>query len=352
VTPQTRPGLPEVDPYVSPQLDVAVRLNANECPRRLPDAFFETLATVVRELPLNRYPDGQMTHLREKLAERAGHSFEGTWTANGSNEILTELLLAYGGPGHKAVVFQPTYMLHSRLTWLTHTSIVKFTLQPPFAIGARDVAAANGVKPHVAFVCSPNNPTGNAQSLEAIKRLAQGSDALVVVDEAYIEFGGETSQPLIEQHPNVVVVRTLSKAFALAGARIGYCLADPEVVQNLQRVRLPYHMSSLTQAAGIAALKHAGEAESLLDGIRAERDRLVEALSRMNGVTVYPSQANFVLFTPPNGTSGKRVWQALLDRGVLVRDLTAMVPDALRVTAGTTEEVGRFLEALEEALAA
>jgi len=352
VTPQTRPGLKDVDPYVSPQLDVAVRLNTNECPQRLPDAFFETLATVVRDLPLNRYPDGQMTRLREKLAEHTGHSFEGTWTANGSNEILIELLLAYGGPGHKAVVFEPTYLLHSRIAWLTHTDVVKFKLPPPFSIGARDVAAATGMHPHVTFVCSPNNPTGNAQSLEAITRLAQGSDALIVVDEAYIEFGGESSQPLIEAHPNVVVVRTLSKAFAMAGARIGYCLADPAVVENLQRVRLPYHMSSLTQAAGIAALSHADEAGSLLDAIRTERDRLVDALSKMEGVTVFPSQANFVLFTPPEGKPAKQVWQALLDRGVLVRDLTAVVPEALRVTAGTTEEVGRFLEALEEALAA
>src|SRR5262249_54951831 len=142
------------------------------------------------------------------------------------------------------------------------------------------------------------------------------------------------------------------KAFALAGARVGYCLSDPEVVENLQRVRLPYHMSSLTQAAGIAALLHADEAESLLDGVRTERDRLFDELSRMDGVTAFPSQANFVLFTPPEGKKGKEIWQALLDRGVLVRDLTAVVPDALRVTAGTTDEVDRFLEAMKEALAA
>src|SRR5262249_59015811 len=136
----------------------------------------------------------------------------------------------------------------SGLAWPPNTDIVKFSLQPPFAIGARDVAAANGLRPHVVFVCSPNNPTGNVQTLEAVTHLAEGSDALIVVDEAYIEFGGDTAQPLIERHPNLVVVRTLSKAFALAGARVGYCLADPEVVENMQRVRLPYHMSSLTQA--------------------------------------------------------------------------------------------------------
>jgi histidinol-phosphate aminotransferase len=307
---------------------------------------------VVAELPLNRYPDGQMTKLREKLAERSGHTLEGTWAANGSNEILTELLLAYGGPGHKAVLFEPTYVLHSRLAWLTHTNVVKFTLQPPFSIGARDVAGANGMHPHIVFVCSPNNPTGNAQSLDAIKRLAEGSDALIVVDEAYIEFGGETAQPLLEQHPNIVIVRTFSKAFALAGARLGYCLADPEVIGDLQRVRLPYHMSSLTQAAGIAALLHEKDAEAMLEGIRAERDRIVEALSGMDGFTVFPSQANFVLFTPPKGKPAREVWQGLLEQGVLVRDLSSVVPEALRVSAGTTEEVDRFLEAVKGVVAA
>lgn len=343
-----RPGLREVGPYDSPQLEVAARLNTNECPLALPVGFSDDLSAAVRELPLNRYPDGQMRALREALAARTGHGIEGVWTANGSNEILTQLLMAYGGPDRRAALFEPTYLLHRRLCWLTQTAIVDRLLDPPFEIDEDASAWAVASGADVVFVCSPNNPTGNVQSVEAIRSLATGTDALVIVDEAYVEFGGDTALPLVARHPNVAVVRTFSKAFALAGARIGYALASPEVVRDLERVRLPYHMSALTQAAGLVALRHADDAAAGLEAIRAERDRIVRALSAIEGATVFPSQANFVLFQPPG--DAKELWQGLLDRGVLIRDLTEVVPNGLRVTAGTTHEVDLFLKALEEVL--
>ena len=343
-----RPGLREVGPYDSPQLEVAARLNTNECPVPLPRGFSDDLAAAVRELPLNRYPDGQMLALREALAHRTGHAVEGVWTANGSNEILAQLLMAYGGAGRRAALFEPTYLLHRRLCWLTQTEIVDRRMDPPFEIGDADVAWAAGSGADVSFVCSPNNPTGNIQPLGAIRSLAVATDGLVIVDEAYVEFGGETALPLVAEHPNVAVVRTFSKAFALAGARIGYALASPEVVEDLQRVRLPYHLSALTQAAGLTALRHEDEAAAGLDAIRIERDRIVRALSEIEGATVFPSQANFVLFQPPG--DAKELWQGLLDRGVVVRDLTDVVPNGLRVTAGTTHEIDLFLKALEEVL--
>jgi histidinol-phosphate aminotransferase len=343
-----RPGLREVGPYDSPQLEVAARLNTNECPLPLPAGFSDDLAAAVRELPLNRYPDGQMLALRAALAQRTGHAVDGVWTANGSNEILTQLLMAYGGAGRRAALFEPTYLLHRRLCWLTQTEIAERRLDPPFEIDDDAVAWAAGSGADVVFVCSPNNPTGNIQPLDAIRSLASASDALVIVDEAYVEFGGETALPLVAEHPNVAVVRTFSKAFALAGARIGYALSTPEVVEDLQRVRLPYHLSALTQAAGLTALRHDDEAAAGLDAIRAERDRIVRALSEIEDATVFPSQANFVLFQPPG--DAKELWQGLLDRGVLVRDLTDVVPSGLRVTAGTTHEVDLFLKALEEVL--
>jgi len=344
-----RPGLREVGPYDSPQMEVAARLNTNECPVPLPAGFSEDLAAAVRDLPLNRYPDGEMRALREGLAARVGHPVEGVWTANGSNEILTQLLTAYGGTGRSAALFEPTYLLHRRLCWLTQTSIVDRELPPPFELGDDDVAWATEVGADVVFVCSPNNPTGNTQPLDRVRALAAGTDALLIVDEAYVEFGGQTALPLVAEHPNVAVVRTFSKAFALAGARIGYVLAAPDVVGDLERVRLPYHLSALTQAAGVVALRHADEAERGLDAIRQERDRIAGALERIEGLTVYPSQANFVLFQPPGDP--KEIWRGLLDRGVLVRDLTAVVPNALRVTAGTSHEVDLFLKALDEVLA-
>ena len=347
-----RAGVRDVDPYVSPQLDVVARLNTNECPHPLPAAFADELADVVRDLPLNRYPDGQMTRLREELAARHDHPVEGTWTANGSNEVLTELLLAYGGPGQTAVVFEPTYLLHSRLAWLTHTSVTRLRLEPPFRLEEASVDDALAAAPNVVFVCSPNNPTGNAQPLEAVASLAARTSALVVVDEAYIEFGGDTALHLVADHPNVGVVRTFSKAFAMAGARLGYVLTSPDVVADLQRVRLPYHMSALAQAAGIVALRHTVEAVALLDAIRGQRDRIVRELGAIEGMTVFPSDANFVLFVPPEPHDAVAVWQALLDRGVLVRDLTAVVPNALRVTAGAEHEVDLFLASVREVLSA
>jgi histidinol-phosphate aminotransferase len=347
-TPAPRPGLREVGPYDSPQLEVAARLNTNECPLPLPEGFSEDLATAVRDLPLNRYPDGEMRRLREALAEGTGVPVDGVWPANGSNEVLTQLLQAYGGPGRRAILFEPTYLLHSRLCWLTQTRALARTLDAPFRIDDGAVRWAREQQADVAFVCSPNNPTGNAQPLEAVDALAEAIDGLVVVDEAYVEFGGETALPLVTGRRNVAVVRTFSKAFALAGARIGYALAPPSVVDDLRRVRLPYHLSALTQAAALTALRHRAEAAAALDAVRAERDRLVGELSSIDGVTVHPSDANFVLFRPPGDAAA--VWRGLLDRGVLVRDLTPVVPGALRVTAGTPHEIDLFLKALEEVL--
>ena len=343
-----RAGLRDVAPYEAPQLDVDVRLNTNECPYPLPDAFRDDLARAVRDLSLNRYPEREADTLRARIAALNGHASEGTWVANGSNEILLELLQSYAGPGRRVAVFEPTYALHSRLAWVTQSEIVRLDLEEPWRIASGNVAAVFAQEPDVVFVCSPNNPTGNTQPLDAVTELASHGSALVVVDEAYIEFGGQSALALLERFPNLVIVRTFSKAFALAGARIGYCLTSPEIVEDLRRVRLPYHLSAITQAAGSVALDHREEALGILGRIRAERDRILEALPRI-GVEAFGSDANFVLFRPPSPAG--EVWQGLLDRGVLVRDFSTAVPGCLRVTAGTPTEVGRFLSALQEVLA-
>ena len=346
-----RPGVRDMAPYVSPQLEVAARLNTNECPHPLPEGFSEGLASAIRDLPLHRYPDGQVTRLREDLAAHLGHPVEGTWPANGSNEVLTELLLAYGGPGHTAAIFEPTYQLHARVCWLTHTNVASRRLDDPFVLSEAAVDDALVGAPDVVFVCSPNNPTGTAQPLDVVAHLADSTDALVIVDEAYVEFGGESALKLVADHPNLAVVRTFSKAFAMAGARLGYVLTSPEVVEDLQLVRLPYHLSSLAQAAGIVALRHAAEAMAILEAVRAQRDRIVRELTAIEDLTVFPSDANFVLFVPPPDHDAAAVWQGLLDRSVLVRDLTSVVPNALRVTAGAEHEVDLFLTSLREVLA-
>ena len=291
MTPAATPrlGLRDVAPYVSPQLAVTARLNTNECPVPLPDGFAEELADELATLPLNRYPDGQMTRLREELAASVGHPVEGTWAANGSNEILTQLLQAYGGAGRRAAVFEPTYLLHSRIAWLTQTEIVSLTLDDGFALLAGERVAPSSSRDRTSSSSARRTTRRATRSRStAVASLAGRTEALVIVDEAYIEFGGSTCLPLVADHPNVVVTRTMSKAFALAGARIGYALASPEVVDDLQRVRLPYHLSAITQAAGVAALRHAKEAIAILDAIRDERDRILAALRAMPDVTVLP----------------------------------------------------------------
>jgi histidinol-phosphate aminotransferase len=323
-----------------------VRLNTNECPYPLPSPFAEELAKAVGEIAFNRYPDRDAVALRRALSEHAGHLVEGVWVANGSNEIIEQLLLAYGGPGRRAVVFEPTYMLHGHLAWTTHTDVIRVNVPPPFVVGDDQVRECVHADPRVVFVCSPNNPTGNVQPLEVIEELAQRTSALVVVDEAYVEFGGTSAASLGGSNPNVVVVRTFSKAFALAAARIGYCIASPQVIDDLQRVRLPYHLSAQSQAVGLAALRHRDEALSILDAIRIERDRTFSGLQRTDGVHPYPSEANFVLFRTDRPHT--EVFHALLERGVLVRDMSAAVPGCLRVSAGTPQETDRFLDALRE----
>ncbi len=316
----------------------------------LPAAFSEDLAAAVRDLPLNRYPDGEMTALRDALAARTGHPADGVWPANGSNEVLTQLLQAYGGPGRSAAVFEPTYLLHRRARAGSRRRSSPNAASTHRSTSGARTSRGRTTRASTSSSCAlPTTPPGTAQTLDTIAGLAAATDALVIVDEAYMDFGGESALPLVADHANVAVVRTFSKAFALAGARIGYVLASPTLVEDLRRVRLPYHLSALTQAAGLTALRHADEAAASIDAIREQRDRLVEALSRIDGATVFPSQANFVLFQPPG--DAKATWQALLDRGVLIRDLSGVVPNALRVTAGTAHEVDLFLKSLEEVLA-
>jgi len=343
-----RPGLRDVGMYDPPQLDVKARLNTNECPYPLPASFREDLASAVRDLSLNRYPDREAGKLRAALARHTGQPAEGIWVANGSNEILLQLLQAYGGPGRRVLIFEPTYAMYPRIAWAANSELVRLPLEPPWVIRAREVFDTSKADPAMILVCSPNNPTANTQPEEVIAELASRAPALVIVDEAYIEFGGTSAAPLVRRFPNVVVVRTFSKAFALAGARIGYCLAHPQVIEDLRRVRLPYHLGALTQAAGLVALAHREDAVRILDAVREQRDRLLAELPPM-GVETYPSFANFVLFRPPRPP--KLLWEDLLERDVLVRDVSEAVAGCLRVTAGTPEEVDRFLTSLEEVLA-
>ena len=350
-----RPELRGKAPYGAPQLAVRHALNTNENPHPLPESLLADLQTSLAEAArgLNRYPDRDATALRADLAtyltRTSGQQVTPAqvWAANGSNEVLQQVLQAFGGAGRTALGFTPSYSMHPIISAGTGTGWVDGHRRPDFTIDeAAATAQVREVRPDVVFVTSPNNPTGTAADLDTIAALYEATTGVLVVDEAYTEFartGTVSALSLLAGRPRLVVSRTMSKAFGMAGLRLGYLAADPAVVDALQLVRLPYHLSSLTQAAARAALAHTDELLATVDVVRAERDRIVAALPAM-GLTSVPSDANFVLFG--HLADSAAAWQALLDRGVLVRDVG--LPGWLRVTAGTTEETDAFLTALGE----
>jgi len=298
---------------------------------------------------LNRYPDREVRELRADLARYLGHGLSAAevWPANGSNEVIQQVLQAFGGPGRRALGFEPTYSMHRLIARGTGTEYVAARRGDDFTVQAADAAAAvRAHRPDVVFLCSPNNPTGTALDVETVAAVyaaaVEPGPAVVVVDEAYAEFSTRPSAlSLLPGRPGLVVTRTMSKAFALAGARVGYLAADPAVVDALRLVRLPYHVSAVTAAAARAALAHADELLATVAAVRAQRDRLVAELSGL-GCEVVDSDANFVLFG--RFPDAARTWQALLDRGVLVRD--PGLAGWLRVTAGLESDVDAFLDAM------
>jgi histidinol-phosphate aminotransferase len=340
-------------PYGAPQLDVAVWLNTNESSYDVPETVaLEIVQAVAHEVRhLNRYPDREFTALRTDLADYLGHGLTPgqVWAGNGSNEVLQHVLQAFGGPGRRALGFTPGYSMHPIITRGTGAAWVDGRRGAPtgtFDLDAGDVAQqVRDADPDVVFLCSPNNPTGTALPLEVAEAAYEASPrAVVVVDEAYAEFarpGTPSALSLLPGRPRLVVTRTMSKAFALAGARLGYLAADPAVSECLRLVRLPYHLSSLTQAAARAALRHAPVLLASVDAIKAQRDRIVTELADL-GLDPVPSDANFVLFGGLDDAVA--TWEGLLGLGVLVRDVG--IDHHLRVTAGTPDETSAFLTAL------
>ncbi|MDQ2690111.1 MAG: histidinol-phosphate transaminase [Chloroflexota bacterium] len=344
-----RDDLRGLRPYGAPQAALPIALNVNEnthpVPQDVADDILDAIARALRDI--NRYPDREFTALREGFAEYLGHGLvrEQIWAGNGSNEVLQQLLQAFGGPGRTAMGFAPTYSMYPLLTrgtgaeWTAGARDVDFTLSAAGAAAQVDAAA-----PDVVLLCSPNNPTGTPLSLDAIAAVYDATEGIVIVDEAYQEFAPRDERSaltLLPGRPRLVVSRTMSKAFAFAGARVGYLAADPALIDALRLVRLPYHLSALTQAAATAALQHADTMLSMVDEIVAQRDRISATLPAL-GYEPYESWSNFVLFGGVDDPAA--VWQALYDSGVLIRDIG--LPGLLRVTAGTEDETTSFLDAL------
>ena len=364
-----RPGLEGSAPYGAPQLDLPVLLNVNENPHPPSPAFVADLAAAVSAVGpgLNRYPDREFLELRAELADylRIESGTEGLtakhlWAANGSNEVMLHLLQAFGGPGRTVVSFAPTYSMYPEYARDTLTDWHAAQREGDFTIDVeRALATLAELRPAVVLLASPNNPTGTALPLATIEAIATaaattgppGPDgettaSVVVVDEAYAEFrreGTPSALSVLDRYPHLAVSRTMSKAFGLAGARLGYLAAAPALVDVLRVVRLPYHLSAVTQAVARAALRHREELMSQIAELRAERDRCVTWL-REQGFTVADSDANFALFGPFEDR--EKVWQGLVDRGVLIRVVGP--PGWLRVSIGTAAEMAAFRAALTE----
>jgi histidinol-phosphate aminotransferase len=340
--------------YGAPQLDVAVRLNTNENPYPMPAQVAAAMAASLAEVvpTVNRYPDRDAQELRAGLAAYLGYGLDASrvWAANGSNEIQQELLQVFGGPGRRAMGFAPSYSMHRLLAlgtateWVAGVRDADFGLTPDSA-----VAQVREHAPDVVFLCAPNNPTGTALPPAVIDAVLDVAPGIVVVDEAYAEFrraGTPTALANLAGHPRLVVTRTMSKAFACAGVRLGYLAAAAEIVDAVQLVRLPYHLSALTQTAANVALTHVDALLETVEAIKHGRDYLVTELRRL-GLPVADSDANFVLFG--GLTDAPATWRAMLNRGVLVRDVG--VAGWLRVTTGTPAENEAFLAAVREVIA-
>ncbi len=342
-------------PYGAPQLPEAIQLNVNENPFPPSAAFVADLAAAVgvAAASLNRYPDREALELRRDLSKYLNRvtgvalTVEQVWAANGSNEVLQQVCQAFGGPGRVALGFEPSYPMHPLLARGTSTGWVGVPRAADFSLSIDTaVAAVREHQPAITFLTTPNNPTGTVTGLDVIEAVCAEARGVVVVDEAYAEFGTSVSAvTLLAAYPRLLVSRTMSKAFAGAGLRLGYLAASPQVVDALRLVRLPYHLSALTQAAARVALAHTDELLGTVEAVKAQRDRMLAGIPAL-GLSVVPTEANFLLFGPFPAPG--EVWQALLDRGVLVRDLSSApgLSGWLRVNAGTEPETTAFLDAL------
>jgi len=350
-----RADLVELTGYHSPQVDVEVRLNTNESPLPPPSEWLAELREEIGHIDFNRYPDRAATDLRMALAEFHGVDAARVFCANGSNEVLQCLLLAYGGAGRTVALFEPTYSLHRHIASVTATAVASGWRGPDFRL---DLDVVDGLldsaRPTIAFLCSPNNPTGRAESPETVAHVLGRAPGLVVVDEAYGQFAPSSALDLVRGGAGgadrLVVVRTFSKTWSMAACRLGYLVADPAVVRACEAVVLPYHLDAVTQAAGRLALRHVKAMESRVALLNEERGRVAAALGDLP-VDTWPSDANFILFRP-TARRARAVWDDLLRSSVLVRDCSTWpgLDECLRVTMGTPAENDRFLSSLRSAL--
>lgn len=348
-----RPDISAMVGYHSPQVPCSIRLNTNESPFSPPAAWQEALADEIASTDFRRYPDRTAAALREALASHHGVRADQVFAANGSNEVLQTICLAYGGAGRRALVFEPTYAMHRQIAQVTGATIVDGPRRADLTIDPLDAVAAIGEhQPSIVFLCSPNNPTGLIESRSVVEAVLAAAPGIVVVDEAYGQFADWSAVEMMHEGAAVCVVRTYSKTWAMAGARLGYVLAPSWMTAELDKVVLPYHLDSMKQAAGRLALRYEPDMRARVQELVTQRTRVLAGLERL-ALQVWPSQANFVLFRPLHHGADD-VWSELVKRDVLVRNCSSWpgLTNCLRVTIGTGPENDAFLAALSSILGA
>lgn len=344
-----RDGLSSAGRYLSPQIDANVRLNANESPLT---PLVEP--SIIEQLELNRYPDREARTLRDAIASQYKLSANQVFAANGSNEVIQTFLLTYGGPKRSVMIFSPTYVMHSKIAAITGTSVIDLKREKDFSLNTDFVCEhIEKEKPELIFLCSPNNPTGASDSEELperILKLLETYSGILFIDEAYGEFASSSFVSLVSEKRPLVISRTFSKAWGLAGLRLGYLLGPSWCIKEIENISLPYHLGAITQSVAVNAMKNLASVENQADDIIRERDRISEALKNL-AVEVWPSETNFILFRPTNMDAAE-VWEGLVSKSVLIRDFSKIegLEGCLRVTVGTETENNVFIEALEEIL--
>ena len=337
--------------YHSAQVDVPVRLNTNESPFPPPAAWLEAVADIARSIQWNRYPDRAVTELRETIARRHNVDPANIFVANGSNEVLQTILLAYGGAGRCVATFEPTYQMYTQIARVTGAEVVQGERRADLTLDPLEIERVlSRHKPSVSFLCNPNNPTGIIEPRANLEAMLAHTTGVVVVDEAYAEFSEWSAIDMVAEDKPLAVTRTFSKTLSMAALRVGYAVAPKQMISDLEIAVLPYHLDSFKQAATIAALDFVSEMEQRVDIIKSERSRIFSAISEME-CDVWPSGSNFILFRP-RSTAAAVAWQRMVDSGVLVRDFstTPRLTGCLRVTVGTPDENSAFLDALTAAL--
>jgi histidinol-phosphate aminotransferase len=346
-----RDDLRALEGYHSPQVEVQIRLNTNESPLAPPREFIEDLSKSMSSISWNRYPDRSASQLRSGIAELHDVKPGNVFVANGSNEVIQTLLLTFAGPSRKVVTFEPTYQLHAHIARITGAQVVEAERNPDFSLDEKIVSATlRHHQPDVTFLCSPNNPTGTVDSRGIVDQALAELCGLVAVDEAYGQFSSWSALELVGEEVPLVVIRTFSKTWSMAAARLGYLIGPQWLVAEMDKVVLPYHLDSAKQIAGTLALRYRSEMEKRVEYLIRERERVTEALSRLE-LDVFPSGANFILFRPKH-VGGRELWQQLVERGVLIRDCSGWprLANCLRVTIGTSDENDVFLQTVSQIL--